>query len=219
MSDVESDVEPEEGWIEAPVADELPGLRMLSLAVAAGPGRSNAGVVRQLRMLSDRFRGSRAVGMRSEPVPHAYRVFFRSVGLDPDATPTPIEAAVLDRLMEGRFRPQGRIEDALLVALVETGVPVWALDDERLDGPLGIRTARAAERLGEGELAPQIRPGGLVVADAARPVAELFAAPAPCFAPAGGTTRVRLFTVLVPGVPSICAEEALWLAGESLGHG
>jgi len=216
MTADEPELEPEEGWIEELVAAEFPGLRLLSAALPAAPGPSFPGVARQLRLLSDRFRGNRAVALRGEPVPHAYRVFFRSVGLDPDARRTPIEAAVLDRLMEGAFRPQGRIEDALLVALVETGVPVWALDDERLDGRLGIRTARAPERLGEGELAPQVRPGGLVVADAARPVAELLAPPAPAFVPGGATVRVRLFTVLVPGVPAIYAEEALWLAGTSL---
>jgi DNA/RNA-binding domain of Phe-tRNA-synthetase-like protein len=157
------------------------------------------------------------VALRGEPVPHAYRVFFRSVGLDPDVTRTPIEAAVLDRLMEGGFRSEGRIEDALLVALVETGVPVWALDDERLDGPLGIRTARDLERVGEGALAPGARPGGLVVADAERPVAELFGTPAPSHGAGRATTRMRLFTVLVPGVPAIYAEEALWIAVASLG--
>ena len=50
-------------------------------------------------------------------------------------------------------RSRGPLDDALLVALVETGVPVWALDAARLDGPLGLRGARAGERLGEGEYA------------------------------------------------------------------
>lgn len=213
----EPELEPEEGWVETHIAHEFPGLRLLSVALSATPGPSLAGAIRQLRMLSDRFRGNRAVSLRGEPVPHAYRVFFRSVGLDPDATRTPIEAAVLDRLMEGGFRSQGRIDDALLIALVETSVPVWALDDARLDGPLGIRTARPGERLGEGDLAPEVRPGGLVVADAARPVAELFAPPPAAYAPASATSHVRLFTLLVPGVPTIYAEEALWLAGASLG--
>jgi DNA/RNA-binding domain of Phe-tRNA-synthetase-like protein len=217
MSVAEPDLEPEEGWIEAPVAQEFPGLRLLTVALRAGPGPSLGGARRQLQLLSDRFRGNRAISLRGEPVPHAYRVFFRSVGLDPDATRTPIEAAVLDRLMEGGFRAQGRIEDALLIALVETGVPVWALDDERLDGPLGIRMAHSGERLGEGDFAPELRPGALVVADAAHAVAQLFGAPVDRCAPAPKTARVRLFTLLVPGVPRIYAEEALWLATASLG--
>ena len=57
------------------------------------------------------------------------------------------------RLMHGGFESHGALEDALLLAVVETGVPIWALDDATLDGPLGIRAARcgraaAARRTG-----------------------------------------------------------------------
>ena len=31
----------------------------------------------------------------------------------------------------------------LLIALLDTGVPVWALDSERVEGPLGIRASVA----------------------------------------------------------------------------
>src|SRR3712207_7842099 len=41
----------------------------------------------------------------------------------------------------------------LFRSLIETGVPVWALDDAKVDGPLGIRPAADDERLGRGELA------------------------------------------------------------------
>ena len=47
--------------------------------------------------------------MRSRPVPHAYRVFFRHIGLDPDATRTPVEAAAMDRLLRGRYDAGGRV--------------------------------------------------------------------------------------------------------------
>ena len=86
-----------------------------------------------------------AVGLRREPVPSAYRVFFRHIGIDPDIERTPIEAAVLERMLRGGFPTGGLLEDVLLIALLDTGVPVWALDTATLDGPLGVRTS------GEGE--------------------------------------------------------------------
>ena len=76
--------------------------------------------------------------------------------------------------MEGGHRSQNRLADALLLALLETGVPVSAFDAAAVDGPVGLREALAGERLGRGELAPQLSPGMLVLADAERPLGELF---------------------------------------------
>ena len=42
--------------------------------------------------------------MRQEPVPWAYRVFFRQVGIDPDERRTPIEEIALERLQRRRLR-------------------------------------------------------------------------------------------------------------------
>ncbi len=47
-------------------------------------GDSPPDVEARLRELSNRVRGARAIGIRREPIPAAYRVFFRQVGLDPD---------------------------------------------------------------------------------------------------------------------------------------
>jgi hypothetical protein len=207
---------PEPGWIADELRAELPELRLWSMRHAGRPGRSTPGLKQRLRSLSDHFTGAQAVQLRTAPIPHAYRVFYRHVGLDPDTDRTPVEAAVVDRLLQGGFRSRGLLEDALLVAVAETGVPLWALDDATLDGPLGIRAAGERERLGRGELAPDARPGRLVVADAAAPVAELFGDPAPGHAPAAGTTALRLYTVQVKGVPAIHVEEAFWLAAEAL---
>ncbi len=73
-------------------------------------------------------KGARAVGVRREPVPSAYRVFYRQIGLDPEVARTPIEEAVLERMLRGGFLSEGLLQDVLLIALVDTGVPVWALD-------------------------------------------------------------------------------------------
>ena len=90
--------------------------------------------------------------MRTRPVPWAYRVLFRHLGLDPDVTRTPIEALVLERLMHGGFAPRGMPEDALALATLETGVPVWAVDADRVGharaGDRRGRPARARRRAG-----------------------------------------------------------------------
>jgi DNA/RNA-binding domain of Phe-tRNA-synthetase-like protein len=206
----------EEGWVDRELALEFPDLRLVSV-VAPAPGRRTPSALRErLALLADRFHGARAVTLRREPVPHAYRVFFRHVGLDPDVQRTPVEAAALDRLVQGGFPSRGALEDALLVAVVETGVPVWALDDARLDGPLGLRGAAPGERLGEGEYAADLAPGRVVVADASAPVAVLFGDVAPSHRPARHSARLRLFAVAVPGVPALHVEEALFGCAEAL---
>jgi DNA/RNA-binding domain of Phe-tRNA-synthetase-like protein len=216
---VSEPAELEDGWVERELALELPELRLVSLALAATPGRSSRGLRERLRVLSDRFHGARAVALRREPVPAAYRAFFRQVGMDPDAERTPVEAAALKRLMAGGFASTNRVDDALLLAVVETGVPVWALDEERLDGPIGLRAARPGERMGEGEYAHDAPPGRIVVADARGPVALLFGPIAQSHVPSGSTRRMRLFSVQVAGVPAIHVEEALWMCAEALEGG
>ncbi len=204
------------GWIDTDVREEFPQLRLVSVVQPTLAGRSPKELRDRLKLLSNRFTGAHAITMRRRPIPQAYRVFFRHIGLDPDATRTPIEAAALDRLWRGGFRAKGRLEAAVLIGLIETGVPVWALDDDRVDGPLGIRPAQAGERLGTGELASDLPEGRLVVADAARPVAVLFGDLAPSHAADRSTVRARIFSVQVAGVPSIHVEEALWTTVEAL---
>ncbi|MDQ3850301.1 MAG: hypothetical protein M3296_06780 [Actinomycetota bacterium] len=90
--------------VDPAVAAEFPSVRLASVVVAARAGPSHAGVREQLALLSDRLAGAHAIALRQQPVPHAYRVFFRQVGLDPDRRRTPIEQAVLDRLRHGAYR-------------------------------------------------------------------------------------------------------------------
>ena len=90
--------EPAIGWCAREVEDELPDLHLMTDELqCARPGsltdRSPREIEGRLRELSNRFRGPRAVEIRREPVPAAYRVFFRQIGLDPDVVRTPIEAA------------------------------------------------------------------------------------------------------------------------------
>jgi DNA/RNA-binding domain of Phe-tRNA-synthetase-like protein len=143
-------------------------------------------------------------------------VFFRHIGLDPEVVRTPIEAAVFDRMMHGGFISAGLLEDVLLIALLDTGVPVWALDAECVEGPLGIRASAEGERLGRGEDASELPDGRLVVADAAAPLAVLFGELAAAHAARSRSPALVLFAVQVAGVPELYAEEALWSARASL---
>ena len=205
-----------EGWIDGELAREFPDLRLASVTVVAAPRRTAPELRERLGMLADRFHGARALSIRREPVPAAYRVLFRHLGLDPDVHRTPIEAAAVQRLLRGGFASGAAIDDACLLALVETGVPVWALDGDRVDEPLGLRPARPGERLGDGEYADDLAPGRIVVADGAGPVAVLFGQTAPDRLPTRETTRVLLFAVGAPGVPAMYFEEALYCSAEAL---
>ncbi len=207
---------PREGWVDPELAEEFPQLRLVEVTADHMGGRSTPGARRWLRRLSSRLGGPQAIALRQNPIPHAYRVFHRHVGLDPDVERTPIEAAAMDRLVHGGFRARGRLEDALLIALVETGVPVWALDDGALQGALGLRPARERERLGSGDLAPDLVRGRLVVADEHEAVAVLFGSVAGGREVTRATERLRLYSVAVDGVPAIHVEEALDLSLDAL---
>ncbi len=153
------------GWRASEIEEELPTLQLLiGEASTAGTRSLTAGspsaVKERLRELSNRFRGARAVAIRREPVPAAYRVFFRHIGLDPDVVRTPIEAAVLERMLRGGFLTSGLLEDVLLIALLDTGVPVWALDADRSTVSLAFAPAAKPSRSGD-RLAPRCcRPAG-----------------------------------------------------------
>jgi len=205
-----------EGWVEDELALEFPGLRIAELTAPVPPSRTPPGVRERLRVLADRYHGARAVALRSEPIPAAYRAFYRHVGLDPEVQRPAAEEAAADRLMRGGFGSGAALPDAQLLAVVETGVPVWALDDRGLEGVLGLRQARTGERLGEGPLASDLPGGRVVVADTRVPVAVLFGAVAAGHEPGKSALRLRLFTVGAPGVPRIHVEEALWTCAEAL---
>jgi DNA/RNA-binding domain of Phe-tRNA-synthetase-like protein len=203
------------GFVDPAVSAEFPGLRLLWVTVIARSRPSPRAVKLRLRDLSNRYRGATVVTMRTQPLPHAYRAFFRQTGLDPDATRVPSEEVAVARLLHGGLRSQGMPSDALVTALVETGVPVWALDAEQVDssGP-GIRLSAAGEPFGLPGY--PLAAGRLVVADAQAIHGLLFGAPAPGHEVTRHTRRMVLFTVGVEGVPDIHLEEALWVCQDML---
>ena len=202
------------GWVAPHVAAEFPGLGIAWIELDCQPGGSPAPVEHRLREASDRFYGAHAIHMRERPIPWAYRVFFRQIGLDPDRTRTPIEQLALDRLRDGGFKARGLPADALTIATLETGVALRAFDAERLDGPLCVRDSAPGESLEgrPGELAH----GTLVIADERAPAGLLFGATAEGRTVTPDTRRVAVAAIQVDNVPDIAVDEALWIAASAL---
>ena len=208
------DPAPELGWVAPHVAAEFPGLGIAWIEADCRPGKSPDPVRRRLRVLSDRFYGAHAIHMRERPIPWAYRVFFRQIGLDPDRTRTPVEQLALDRLHDGAFKSRGLPGDALTIAIVETGVALRAFDADRLEGRLCIRDSAPGESLAgmPGEL-PQ---GTLTIADERTPAGLMFGETAEGRGVDDGTRRVAIVAVQVNGVPQMAVDEALWMAAATL---
>jgi DNA/RNA-binding domain of Phe-tRNA-synthetase-like protein len=185
------------GLVADAVAAEHPGLWLAWTEVEAAPAPTPRELRERLRRMADRMTGAEAIAMRRREVPHAHRVFFRHIGLDPDVVRTPIEALVLRRMSEGGLRPQGLIADALNVAVLETGVGVWAFD-----GLAG------APRIEEDD-------GRLVLADEGGRLTLLFGEPERR-AVSKDTRRLALVAIAVPGVADLYVQEALWTAWDIL---
>lgn len=212
---MDPDPAPAQGWVAPHIAAEFPGLGIAWVEVDGQHGRSPDGVRHRLRELSDRFYGAQAIQMRERPIPWAYRVFYRQIGLDPDRTRTPIEQLTFERIREGAFKSQGMPADALTVAIVETGVALRAFDAERLQGSLCVRDSAPGESLAgqPGELAQ----GTLTIADEKRPVGLLFGETADGYGVGPESRRLAIVAVQVNGVPQIAVSEALWMATATLG--
>ena len=205
------------GVVAPELSAEFPGLRLSWTELVARVRGSSPELRRRLRKLSDRYLGAGVVAMRTQPIPHAYRAFFRQVGVDPDAARIPSEEAAVRRLLKGGFQSRDSVRDALLIALIETGVPVWALDAGAVHvDSLGIRLASEGDRLGRSPDGMPVPAGRLVVADRDCVHAALFSEPAPEHAPGPRTHRVVLFAVAVEGVPAIHVEEALWVSTDAI---
>ncbi len=198
------------GRVAPELSEEFPGLGLAQLTVERGSGRSPREVKERLQVLSDRFAGGQAINMRHQPIPWAYRVFYRHIGLDPDVQRTPVEELALERMKKGGFKSQNRLDDALTIAIIESGVAVRAFDADRVSGALEIRPSVAGEEL-EGRPG-ELPAGTLVVADERRPLSLLFGALAAGRGVGPKTKRTLLVAIQVGGVPAIAVEEALWLA-------
>jgi DNA/RNA-binding domain of Phe-tRNA-synthetase-like protein len=205
---------PTPGWVSPHLEAEFPGLSLSTVEVDARIGRSPDHVRRRLRDLSDRLFGAEAIRLRGRPIPWAYRVFYRQIGLDPDRDRTPIEQLVLDRLQDGCFRCRGLPTDALTIATIETGVALRAFDADQLVGGLCIRDAAPGESL-PGR-SSELATGTLTIADEAGPVGLLFGPTGAGRAVDRDSRRIAIAAVGVGAVPAIAVDEALWIAASAL---
>jgi DNA/RNA-binding domain of Phe-tRNA-synthetase-like protein len=209
---MERELELRDGWVEPGLAEEFPQLGLVYAAVEARPGRSPSELKRRVRALADRYTTGKVVHLRQDPIPWAYRVFSRQVGLDPDSDRTPVEAIAHDRLSHGTLRSTNLLDDALALAIADTGVPVFAVDGDRVTGDLGLRLTSDAEWLAGRPLPPH----RIVVADAGRPLAVVLGEVAEDAGVTAETERMLLCALSVEGVPRLSVEEALWLVAEVL---
>jgi DNA/RNA-binding domain of Phe-tRNA-synthetase-like protein len=213
-SDLDSEPLPRQGWVAPHIAAEFPGLGIAWVELESKRARSPEPVRRRLRDLSDRFYGSHAIHMRERPIPWAYRVFFRQIGLDPDHTRTPVEQLALDRLHDGAFVSRGMPADALTIATVETGIALRAFDTARLRGELCIRDSAPGEAL-PGRPS-KLAQGTLTIADGRGPLELLFGGPAADLELDSHVARIAIVAVQVKGVPQAAVDEALWIASAAI---
>jgi AcrR family transcriptional regulator/DNA/RNA-binding domain of Phe-tRNA-synthetase-like protein len=198
--------------LRAPVANDLradfPELAIWTAELNARAVTSPDAVRRRLEAAGDRVTGADAIGTRSESTPWAYRVFARRLGIDPDSAESAVEAAAMQR---GQTSPPGSLpEDAQLIAVAETGVPVLAFDADRIDGDLWLRRAAPGERVGD----HPVEPGRPVLADRTRAVAAPFGPSDQSMGITPETERMTLVALQVKGVPDLGVEEALWTVVE-----
>ena len=202
------------GWVDRELAEEFPDLALWTVRVKARSGRTPGPVRARLRTLSNRVTGGHVIHMRQDPVPWAYRVFWRQIGLDPDTTRTPVEQIALDRLEWGGFRSRNLLDDAITIATFETGVPLVALDADLVGSQLGLRLTGDDELLGGSGRRLSARQ--LVVADEDRCLAVLSGEVAEERGVTPSTTSMAIGAIQVKGVPQISVEEALWTVAETL---
>jgi TetR/AcrR family transcriptional regulator len=185
---------------------ELPELALWTAELEAKPGPSPKSVLGRLKALGSRVSAAEATGARRESTPWAYRVLGRQLGEKDTARGGVIEQLALRPAEPDDLTSGGLPHDALLIAVLETGVPLLTFDADRLDGEVALRRARAGEALG-GE-------GSVVVADRDRPLAVLLGEQAEDTAVSKRTRRIVLAAIQAKGVGNLAVEEALWTAIE-----
>lgn len=208
------DPAPRQGWVAPRLVSEFPGLGVAWIEVDGRPRRSPEPVRRRLRVLSDRFYGAHAIRLRERPIPWAYRVFYRQIGLDPDRTRVAVEQLALDRLHDGAFKSHGLPADALTIAIVETGVSLYAFDADRIEGDVCIRESAPGEAL-PGRIGA-LAQGTLVVADEARPIGLLFGEAGEGYEVGPQSRRFAIVAVQVGSIPQMAVNEALWMAAATI---
>lgn len=208
--------EPARGTISLEVSEEFPALELLYVATGGGNTRSPREIRNRMKEASDRVRVAGAPALRQARVPSAYRAFYRQLGTDPDVVLSPIDVVLRERLRAGRFRTRGRVRDAMLLASVETHVPMWAMSADELVADIGVRATEGGETLATGDGEQELPAGQLVVADAVAPRAALLEPVPEPVAVTKDTRHTVVYCLVVADVPRLVVHEALHLCEVAL---
>ncbi|WP_169738322.1 hypothetical protein [Patulibacter minatonensis] len=201
------------GWVAPDVAEEHPGLELLTWTVATDwPRRTPPAVRDLLARASTRVDGPAVLRAHEDDAPAAHRRFHHRIGRRGDDLRSPIELAYHARIAHGGFAIRGTPHDVLLAVLLETGVPIWALDASTSSGDLGIRRSLLGElrRPEDDPRTPEPGPEPAVV-DAGGLVARLGREPGEPRRATRRTRRTTFFCARVPGLPDLRVDEAVWL--------
>ncbi len=207
----------EGGWVAPELAAEFPGLGVYWLTVDARPGKTPKPVRERMRTLAGRISGATVVQSRQDTVPWSYRVLWRRLGVDPDTDRTPVEELMVQRLEYGGLPSRGMPTDAVVVATLETGVPVFVADAAKLSGRPGLRPAVTGETLGGTE--GMLRAGEVVYADQQTPLARLDGQVGADHAVDDRTTAMAVCALAASAVSQVEIDEALWIAADMLEGG
>jgi len=204
----------QQGWVAPELAAEFPGLDVYWLTVEARPVKTPDAVRERMRYLAGRITGATVVQSRQDTVPWSYRVLWRRLGVDPDTDRTPVEELMVQRLEHGGLPSRGMPIDAIVVATLETGVPVLVADATKLSGVPGLRPAAAGESLGGAE--GMLRTGEVIYADERGPLARLNGEVAIDRSVGDDTTAMAICALAAAAVSQIEIDEALWIAADML---
>lgn len=207
----------QQGWVADELTSEFPALGVYWLTVDARVGKTAKPVRERMRMLAGRITGATVIQSRQNSVPWSYRVLWRRLGVDPDTDRTPVEELMVQRLEHGGLPSRGMPTDAVVVATLETGVPIVVADAEKLSGSPGLRQAVTGETLGGVE--GMLRAGEIVYADEQAPLARLDGQIAADYAVDADTTAMTICALAAPAVSQIEIDEALWIAADMLEAG
>jgi DNA/RNA-binding domain of Phe-tRNA-synthetase-like protein len=202
------------GWVADELASEFPALGVYWLTVDARAAKTAKAVRERMRTLAGRISGATVVQSRQDSVPWSYRVLWRRLGVDPDTDRTPVEELMVQRLEHGGLPSRGMPADAVVVATLETGVPIVVADADKLSGSPGLRPAVTGETLGGVE--GMLRAGEIVYADEHAPLARLDGQIANDYAVDDDTTAMVVCALAAPAVSQIEIDEALWIAADLL---
>lgn len=193
------------------VALHYPHLHLYVVEVPNEPStRARHDLKERLGRLAERIGGPQVLRQHEQEVPHAFRKLYLQMGLDPGVQPTPIDAVLQERIAYGMFRSMGLVDDALKVALLETGVPVWAADSAKLAGDLALQMPDVDPEGGRPSAVP-------FIADGRGTIAPVGGAPKEPHAVGRKTKDLTLFALQCDGISTMHVQEALWLA-QSLVH-